>query len=784
MHALAAEALRSPAPRPESERGEPVVILLRECEAPLLHRRHDERGRLEPAWRATAGFSVVGFRRSLPSWLLRGNLEPESLSRRLCEEVLCRPGGFGIELVVRAGDGGHRLDVHLLLECEDGTSDAVHARMEELLRETRLVLQGCQQIVTAPIASEPALRALVAGGGDDAQLLVPAGRPSPAEEGTMEEMLRVLMDTGRGASVRVAVTRCRTPQAVDALLRDAERAQSVLLAQLEAATQVSRDSRTWTRHYSEDHVQVADASERLRERIEQLRELRTGAMDARVVVARPGGVPRPLGGAVHRALGLSNTVHSTPASDEQRRMLTGGPLEALSCPLDPGAISLEPAGAADAARWLTLPFLPGEGLPGLPLLPAPGRPAPPQAVASMTGGLVGVAPEDGMLPVRIGADDLARHVYVVGKTGVGKSTLLRTLLIDLAQNGEGVGLLDPHGDLFDEVRSTLRHRSPVVFDPTDPSGPGLDPMRHDGTILGMERAVESLTSMMFQLYPPEYMGPMFDRHSRSLLIPLAAARRPLGDMSRLAHDESFRTDCLKSLTHGEPLHDEVRLFWTREFPKWGSEMRGEMASYTISKYDLLLKTSAMRRICDPTRPQLDLEGVLRDGRVLLARLPEGVLGPMSSWFAGMVLVDRLRSAVFARAGQAKAGRRPFTLFLDEFQNFLGGSGFGYAKRERSLAQLLSESRKFGLRLVLANQYLAQMDDGTREALLGNVGSLIAFRTGAPDARLLIEELGDDLEVEDFVEQPLYRAFTRLLVDGSPTRVFTLGTVPPEGVMGT
>ena len=274
------------------------------------------------------------------------------------------------------------------------------------------------------------------------------------------------------------------------------------------------------------------------------------------------------------------------------------------------------------------------------------------------------------------------------------------------------------------------------------------------------------------------MGPMFDRQSRALLIPLAVARKPLSDIARLASDAKFRRSCLSQLDSNNPLQAEVLSFWKNEYDTWTRTFQGEMNSFTVSKYDSLLKSSLLRQVCSPVGTQLDLTEILDRGDVLLASLPEGRLGPVTSWFLGLLLMGRLQRAVFARSRQGAAERRTFTLILDEFQNFLAGGGYGYAKRDRTLGPLLSEARKFGLRLVLANQFLSQLDEDTRGALLGNVGNMVCFRVGARDAALVAAELGGGVTAAELVEQPLFKARARILLDGSPSDVFTLTTIPP------
>jgi len=413
-----------------------------------------------------------------------------------------------------------------------------------------------------------------------------------------------------------------------------------------------------------------------------------------------------------------------------------------------------------------------DALPGLPVRRGRVRRLGGPALA---GALLGEAQgRRGRREVRLADPDLARHLYVCGKTGVGKSTLLETLVRDLGRSGSGVALIDPHGDLVDKLKDDFGWRRRVVFDPLSGSCPGLDPLWNDGSIRGQERALERLTAILWRLFPPEYMGAEFDRHARALLLPLIHAGEPLESVVRMDADEDFRRRMVDQLVEDDPVHAEVQRFWRREVPQWSSSERSEMRGFTLSKFQSLLRSPAMRRACGAGRPQLDLGSVADHHQVLLARLPQGELGPVTAWFLGMLLMSRLQDAVFARASRPAQDRTPFPVVIDEFQNFVGGGGFGYTRSDRTLGPLLSEGRKYGLRLVLANQYLSQLDEGTRASILGNVGNLIVFRTGGADAELLAEELG--VPAGELVDLPLYTAVARVLRQGQRLEPVTLTTV--------
>ncbi len=546
----------------------------------------------------------------------------------------------------------------------------------------------------------------------------------------------------------------------------------------------------------EDIVGVVGSAAMLEREAAWLSRLTNNALELQVAVVGENPLPTPLLHAVGRSAVASQSLYWMDGGPGAASAILGGASTALDgVPVLPSASDTEttlspitqvaarwvPAGLA--ATLLTLPVPGPDGLPGIPVdaLVLRGVPNAIRANACLPGALLGEAPQRDdarrgrSVQVRLQPADLARHLYVCGKTGVGKSTLLRTLLVDLATSGEGVGLIDPHGDLADEVIAAVgARRKVVVFDPSQEDCLGLDPVRHDGTPEGIERAMEMLTQIVFSLYPGEMMGPMFDRHSRALLVPLLAAGENLSNLARLASDEKYRAPLVKRLSRQDPIQSDIRTFWEEEFAQWSTSTRGEMVTYTVSKYDALLRSSALRRVCDRTRPQLDLRAILDEGGVLVARLPESSLGPVTAWFLGMLLTSRLRDAAFSRGSIPPAQRRPFTLAMDEFQKFVGAGGYGYKQDTRTLGPMLDECRKFGVRLVLANQYVAQLDDRTRDSIFGNVSNMVCFRTGARDAEVVATQLGTT--PDELRALPLFHGLAKVLVNGADVPVFTVRTI--------
>ena len=782
----------------------PVVALPRNPTTIGIALRHVERvvppdPRVRSAWVASFGVSVLGFRRTL------AGTEPAlgALGQALAEWVANARDGLALQL--RVGRRRETLSIGILVSVSQ--PDAARAENVGTARRDELL----QILAASPVAScsAPIDEATLLSWTDGApfhacSVAVPGGAgvlPLAAEMVEPPAASRVVdLLLAQPGEAMVVVSARRAPHdralgiladRVSASLADVRgRAQGAVFT-TGGGVQVQR--------LPADVVDLAGAQQRLEREAGWIARIAQVSLEVQVAVLgerRPGA---PLLHAVANAL-----VPSLDVGWEQGgRATVTSLLLGADAALDDIAVGTAPDDCAPTssplariarrlvpvsvgARLLSLPLPGPDGLPGVPMDPLVARPVPNAVLAARPeAARLGEAPRRGVpAPVRLGAADLMRHLYVSGKTGVGKSTLLRTLLLDLARKGHGIGLIDPHGDLADEVASAVGATRPVtLFDPSSSTCLGLDPLAHDGSEAGQERAVEDLTGIMFSLYPGDYMGPMFDRHSRALLIPLIAAKHGLASMSRLANDASFRRGCLLALDNENPLHREVKDFWENEFSQWGTQLKGEMASYTISKYDALIKSSALRRVCDPFRPPLDVRRVLDDGGILIARLPEGSLGQVSAWFLGMLLLQRLRGAAFSRGQLPPERRKPFCLAIDEFQKFVGDGCFGYAQTTRTLAPMLDECRKFGVALVLANQYAAQLDARTRDAVFGNVGSMVCFRAGADDAALLANELGHGTTPEELRGLPLFHALSRLLVDGQTSPIFTLRTTPGVDALG-
>lgn len=761
-------------------------------------------GRLTPtrSWLATASLRLVWFQRTQSE---RRKAAHAALGQHLAAWLVNQPARVGLQLVLATHPGQDRVHIGLRVEVSEAEVDQARAQIMTMGREVGLLLgegnalefepdhPGCGGLawLAAPevrgLAAHPLAPAIVVADGRLPAL--PEVEPDPWGEG--DELLRLMLAQLGPTAVLVSMRRADAHDRLEGLEDQLALIHARLISQAHGLTFTSAASGTITRQFPEDLLHIGRATERLARQAAWVAELRRGAVALQVHLL---GTDEPSGGLAHAAQRafLRTDAHWSVMGADQCALVKAGPLAALDCPAGPSAADEDegaPASRSDdlmrlvpamvAARALCLPPPGEDGLPGLPQERAPLRWAPPH-LAGNQGLLLGTCrTRRATLDVRLRPEDLDRHLYVVGKTGTGKTTLLRSLMFDLRVQTEPFAVIDPHGDLSDDLIERLgKDRDVVVFDPARDVGPGLNPLANDGSNATIERALENVTRSMFQLYPPEFMGPIFERQSRALLLPLAVAGEGMDSVGRIAHDRLYRKSCLSRLDKSNPLHAKVIQVWEEEIEHLSDSSRSELENYVISKYDALVRSSALRAVLDPRRPQLDLGAIMDRGQTLIARLPQGELGAISAWFLGMMLVSRLQDAVFARSRQKAARRRTYTLVLDEFQHFLGGGGYGYRSDDRSLGPFLSETRKYGLRLALAHQHLAQCDERTREAVMGNVGSMVVFRVGYRDAELLARELGEGIDAEELRRQPLFRGLASLLVRGAPARPFSLQTIPP------
>ncbi|MBI3818858.1 MAG: type IV secretion system DNA-binding domain-containing protein [Planctomycetes bacterium] len=360
--------------------------------------------------------------------------------------------------------------------------------------------------------------------------------------------------------------------------------------------------------------------------------------------------------------------------------------------------------------------------------------------------------------------DRLYHVYVVGQTGAGKSTLLQLLMHQDLAAGRGFAFLDPHGDTVSRVAeraSKIRGRDLVYLDAPDPSAPvGFNPLEavpQEQRALAASGIIEAFKNVWGQ-----YWGPKLEHIFRNALLTLLdQPAATLADLPRLFSDQNFQKEAIAHV-----VHPPVRDFWFNEFFKLPPWSKAEALGPIRNKLGAFLSQPTLYRILTKPKSDFDLRKMMDEGKVLLVNLSKGRMGADASSLLGALLVTRVSLAALSRADSPEENRRPFFLYLDEFQNVT----------TLSVATMLSELRKYRVGLTLAHQYLGQLETEVRDAILGNVGTIIAFRIGPADVSLLGKYFEPEFDGYDLLNLPNRCIYVRLMVNGSTTRPFSADTI--------
>lgn len=362
--------------------------------------------------------------------------------------------------------------------------------------------------------------------------------------------------------------------------------------------------------------------------------------------------------------------------------------------------------------------------------------------------------------------DRRAHLYLLGKTGTGKSTLMETLMLSDIANGRGFALLDPHGDLVKKIKSQIswsRRDDVVDFDASDSNQPyGFNPLAN---IPAEKRplAASGLIQVFKHLWRDSW-GPRLEYILRnSLLTLLDYPETNLAGILKLLSDKKFRDEVIPSISN-----EQIKEFWTKEFDKYPERLRAEAVSPIQNKVGAFLSHPVLQKILTNPEKPLNLRRLMDESKILLVNLAKGNLGEDVSNLLGSLLISRFDLASLSRANIPEAERKDFTLYLDEFHNFTTGS----------LVLMLSELRKYRLSLVLAHQYLTQLEIPIRDAILGNAGTIIVFRIGAQDAEFLAHEFAPEFTPADFTNLPNYHIYLKLMIDGKISRPFSAATFTP------
>ncbi|MEI9887741.1 MAG: type IV secretion system DNA-binding domain-containing protein [Rhizomicrobium sp.] len=360
--------------------------------------------------------------------------------------------------------------------------------------------------------------------------------------------------------------------------------------------------------------------------------------------------------------------------------------------------------------------------------------------------------------------DRLPHMYVIGKTGVGKSTMLESLAWQDFEAGRGFALVDPHGDLAEELASRMiRAGSDRVtyLNASDPWQPfGYNPLRRvrDDKI---PLAVSGLLETLKKIWPDAWGVRMEHVLRNTLYALLERDGSTLPDILALYTDEKYRKEVVRDIKN-----EVVKRFWTDEFENYPARMRAEACAPIQNKLGALLSDPTLHRILVEPMIDLHFRKLMDEGHVLLINVSKGKLGEQSALVLGSLIVSTIGLAAFSRAESAADTRRPFILYLDEFHNFTS----------LMLASMMSELRKYGVGLVLAHQYMHQLEPDIRHAVLGNAGTIVSFRVGPEDATILASEFQPKFEVLDLLNLPNRSIYLKLMIDGTPSQPFSADTI--------
>ncbi len=360
--------------------------------------------------------------------------------------------------------------------------------------------------------------------------------------------------------------------------------------------------------------------------------------------------------------------------------------------------------------------------------------------------------------------DRLSHMYVIGKTGTGKSTLLETLIRQDLDRKCGFALIDPHGDLADRVHAAAlaSSRDDVIYiDVADPDQPyGYNPLRH------VQRgrrplAASGMLEVMKKMWPDAWGVRMEHLLRYALLALLDYPTAQLSDILTLHTAKAFRQEVIAHC-----LNDQVREFWKEEYRGYSPRYRQDSIAPIQNRVGAFLADPRLKQFLTKPERELRFRDIMDSKKTLIINLAKGRIGEDSSNLLGGLLVTTLGLAAFSRADTPEAARLPFLLYVDEFQNFT----------TLAVANMLAELRKYQVGTVLAHQYLDQIEPDVRYAVLGNAGTLISFRLGGKDAPHLEREFAPDFGAEDLVALPNHEIYLRLMIDGAPSRPFSATTL--------
>ncbi len=378
-------------------------------------------------------------------------------------------------------------------------------------------------------------------------------------------------------------------------------------------------------------------------------------------------------------------------------------------------------------------------------------------------------------PVYMKNEDRFRHFYVIGQTGTGKTSIFQSMIRQDFQNGAGLCVVDPHGSLIEDLLPFIpksRVDDVIVFDPADLERPmGLNLLEAEGEEEKEMIALDAM-NLMIKMFDEEIFGPRIQDYFRNGVLTLMSDPNggALTDVVRLFTDDAFQRLKTKHVTN--PV---VKSFWNNQMAKTGAREKQEIIPYFASKFGAFITNAMLRNIIGQTKSSFDFAQVMNEGKILLMNLSKGVTGEINSKLLGLIIVAKIQAATLRRQKQTKSERRDFFLYIDEFQNYVTDS----------IESILSEARKYRLSLNIAHQYISQIDqsnkkDGVnlKDAVFGNVGTMMCYKIGAQDAEVMAKEMAPSFTEQDLINTDKYKAVMKLSIDTQPSKPFSIVPTNP------
>ena len=363
-------------------------------------------------------------------------------------------------------------------------------------------------------------------------------------------------------------------------------------------------------------------------------------------------------------------------------------------------------------------------------------------------------------------DDRRRHVYVVGKTGMGKSALLENMAIQDIQDGKGLAFVDPHGEAAEELLKFVpesRIKDVVYFNPSDLNYPIAFNIMEQVDIEKRHLVAGGLMGVFKKIWPDVWSARMEYILNNCILALLEYPEATLLGVNRMLADPDYRNKVVEKVT--DPV---IKAYWTQEFAGYDQRYASEATAAIQNKIGQFTSAPLIRNIIGQVDSSLNMREIMDGQKILILNLSKGKVGEDASRLLGALLITKLQLAAMSRVDTPEAERKDFYLYVDEFQNFA----------TESFVNILSEARKYRLALILGHQYINQMEETVRDAVFGNIGTLISFRVGAEDAEFLEKEFMPEFLATDLVNLAKYNIYLKLMIDGLAGRPFSAETLPP------